>query len=164
MPTMKVLLLCSAIALVTPLGCTMTPGGLALRPDGTPGPEACPAKALEVMRYLKLRVGDAALVELDANQMGAWPITLYDGPIESVLQDDFGTIEAPARLYGWVWTGGPQVVIRYYEAHPLDGDKVPICAVARLGDGQLRKRPESKPGTAILNASVASAFIVESFR
>jgi hypothetical protein len=164
MPTIKVLLFCSALALLASSGCTTTPGGVTLRPDGTPGPEACSAKALEVMRYLKLHVGDAALVELDANQMGAWPITIYDGPIESVLQDDFGTIEAPARLYGWVWTGGPQVVIRYYEAHPLDGDKVPICAVARLGDGQLRKRPESKPGTAILNASVASAFVVESFR
>ncbi|HYO59644.1 serine/threonine protein kinase [Archangium sp.] len=164
MPTLKVMFFCSAIVLLTSSGCTTVPGRVTLRPDGTPGPEACPAKALEIMRYLKLHVGDAALVELDANQMGAWPITIYDGPIESVLQEDLGTIERPARLYGWVWTGGPQVVIRYYEAHPLDGDKVPICAVARLGDGQLRKRPESKPGTAILNASVASAFIVDSFR
>jgi hypothetical protein len=116
------------------------------------------------MRYLKLHVGDAAWVELDANQVGAKPITLYDGPVESVLQDELGTLDATTRLYGWVWTSGPQVVVRYYEAHPPDGDKVPICAVARLGDGQLRKRPESKPGTAILEFSAASAFIVDSFR
>jgi hypothetical protein len=116
------------------------------------------------MRYLKLRVGDAAWVELDANQMDARPITLYEGPVESILDGDLGTLSSPARLYGYIWTGGPQVVIRYYEADPLDGDKVPICAVARLGKSQLRKRPESKPGTAILESSSASVFIVDSFR
>jgi hypothetical protein len=165
MPMMKALLpLCAILSLISS-GCTTTAGNVMLRPDGTPGPEACPAKALEVMRYLKLHVGDAALVELDANQMGATPITLYDGPVESVLKEDIGTLDGPARLYGRVWTSGPQVVIRYYEAHPLDGgDKVPICAVARLGNGQLRKRPESKPGTAILDYSIADAFIVDSFR
>ena len=65
---------------------------------------------------------------------------------------------------GQVWTSGPQVVIRYYEAQAPDGDKVPICAVARLGDDQMQKRPESKPGTAILDGSVAAAFIVDAFR
>ncbi|PTL76978.1 hypothetical protein DAT35_45845 [Vitiosangium sp. GDMCC 1.1324] len=50
-------------------------------------------------------------------------------------------------------------------AHCVDsGDTVPICAMARLGDGQLRNRPESKPGTAILEFSIADAFIVDSFR
>jgi hypothetical protein len=39
-----------------------------------------------------------------------------------------------------------------------------ICSVARLGDGQLRKRPGSKLGIAILDFSVASAYVVESFR
>jgi len=62
-----------------------------------------------------------------------------------------------------VWTSGPQVVVRYYEAKPPDGDTVPICAVARLGD-QMRKRPESKPGTAILDYSSAAVFVVDSFR
>ncbi|WP_257452806.1 serine/threonine protein kinase [Archangium lipolyticum] len=165
MPMAKAFTRLSAILFLTSASCTTIAGDVRLRPDGTPGPEACPAKALEVMRYLKLHVGDAALVELDANQMGATPITLYDGPVESVLKEDIGTLEGPARLYGRVWTSGPQVVVRYYEAHPLDGgDKVPICAVARLGNGQLRKRPESKPGTAILDYSIADAFIVDSFR
>jgi hypothetical protein len=165
MPMTKARVLFSAILLLMSSGCTTTLGNVRLRPDGTPGPEACPAKALEVMRYLKLHVGDAALVELDANQMGARPITLYDGPVESVLQEDLGTLDRPSRLYGRVWTSGSQVVIRYYEAHPLDGgDRVPICAVARLGNGQLRKRPESKPGMAILDYSIADAFIVDAFQ
>ncbi len=120
---------------------------------------------MEVMEYLQLSVGAAGLVELDANQTDSSPITLYDGPIESFLDDDLGLLDSPARLYGWVWTGGPQVVIRYYEAHPLRGGKrVPICAVARASKGQLRKRPDSKPGTAVLEFSRAAVYIVDEYR
>ncbi|HEX8705828.1 MAG TPA: serine/threonine protein kinase, partial [Myxococcaceae bacterium] len=143
--------------------CT-TAGGVSLRPDGTPGPQECPEKALEVMRYLRMRVGDSALIYFDANQIGSRRTTLYDGPVESVMKEELGTLGTLTRLYGQVWTSGPQVVIRYYEAHPVDGDKVPICAVARLGDDQMRKLPESKPGMAILEGSVAAAFIVDAFR
>ena len=135
-----------------------------MRPDGTPGPQKCPEEARKAMNYLRMFVGASAWVQIDANQSSG-PITLYDGPIESQIEDDLGLLEAPARLYGWVWTGGSQPVIRYYEAHPLTGgDKVPICAVARLGLGQLRKRPESKPGTAILDSHLAGVYIVDEFR
>ncbi|MCP3144409.1 serine/threonine protein kinase [Pyxidicoccus xibeiensis] len=157
--------LCFAVLLATSAGCTATgPGGVALRPDGTPGSEKCPEEALKAMRYLRARVGDGASVELDANQDDARPITLYDGLVESVLFGELGTLGTGTRLYGRVWTGGPQVVIRYYEAHPLDGDKVPICAVARLSKGQLRKLHESKPGMALLEFSTAGVFIVDEFR
>jgi hypothetical protein len=157
-----VLLGCALLFLVSS-GCT-APGGVALRPDGTPGSQKCPEEARKAMNYLRMFVGASAWVQIDANQSRG-PITLYDGPIESQLEDDLGLVESPARLYGWVWTGGPQPVIRYYEAHPLrGGDKVPICAVARLGLGQLRKRPESKPGTAILDSHLAGVYIVDEFR
>ena len=159
----KLLLLSSSVLLATSSGC-ITTGGLALRPDGTPGPQECPAEAKTVMRALKLHVGDTVLVELDANQIKSRRITLYDGPIESILMNDFGTLETTTRLYGQVWTAGPQVVIRYYEAHPPDSEKLPICAVARLSEDQMRKLPESKPGTAILEGSVAAAYIVDAFR
>jgi hypothetical protein len=152
------------LLLLTSSGCTTTSGGVALRPDGSPGPQECPEEAKKAMRYMKLRVGDAAWVELDANQIKSKPITLYDGPIESILDEDFGTLEATTRLYGQVWTAGPQVVIRYYEAHPPESEKVPICAVARLSENQLRKLPASKPGMALLEFSAASAYIVEAFR
>jgi hypothetical protein len=111
-----------------------------------------------------MHVSDSADVQLDANQIDASPITLYDGPVESYLDSSLGMLGSGTRLYGRVWTSGPQVVVRYYEAKPPDGDTVAICAVARLGDGQLRKRPESKPGTAILDFSGASVFVVDSFR
>jgi hypothetical protein len=116
------------------------------------------------MKLLQMRVGDAAGVELDANQIDATPITLYDGPVESFLDDSLGALDPGSRLYGQVWTGGPQVVVRYYEARPPGGDIVPICAVARLGGGQMRKRPESKPGTAILEFSRAGVYVVDGFR
>ncbi|NVJ01321.1 MULTISPECIES: serine/threonine protein kinase [unclassified Myxococcus] len=163
MHTIKALLLGSIVLLTTSSGCTTT-GGVALRPDGTPGPQECSAKALEVMRYLKLHVGDSAWVDLDANQLDARRITLYDGPIESILDEELGTLESTTRLYGQVWTSGPQVVIRWYEAHPPDSEKVPLCAVARLSRDQMRKLPESKPGMAILEGSKAAAYIVDAFR
>jgi hypothetical protein len=163
MPTTKARVLSSIILRATSSGCT-TAGGVALRPDGSPGPQECPEEAKRVMEALKLRVGDAALVELDANQLRSKRVTLYDGPIESVLKGEFGTLESTTRLYGQVWTAGAQVVIRYYEAHPPDSAKLPICAVARLSYDQMRKLPESTPGMAILDGSTAAAYIVDAFR
>ena len=152
----------SVALLLVAAGCPSA--GVPLRPDGTPGPQKCPEEALKAMRYLRLRVGDAAAVELDLNQADASPITLYEGPVESELNSALGILDSGTRLYGRVWTSGPQAVIRYYEAHPLDGEKVPICAVARLAMGQLRKLPESKPGMAILEFSSAGVYIVDEFR
>ncbi|MBN1207672.1 MAG: serine/threonine protein kinase [Myxococcaceae bacterium] len=164
MPTAQALSIGSVLLLCTFCGCTTTSGGVALRPDGTPGPQECSEEAKLTMRAMRLQVGDTAWVELDANQIKSSPIYLYDGPIESVLKDDFGTLEATTRLYGQVWTGGPQVVIRYYEADPPDLEKLPICAVARLSENQLRKLPGSKPGMAILQFSVSGVTVVDSFR
>ena len=155
-------LLSSLVLLLATLGCP--PGGVQLRADGSPGSEKCPEEALKTMRILRMHVSDSADVQLDANQIDASPITLYDGPVESYLDGSLGTLYSGTRLYGRVWTSGPQVVIRYYEAKPPDGDKVPICAVARSSKGQLRKRPDSKQGTAILEFSSSMAFIVDEFR
>ncbi|MFP2932500.1 serine/threonine protein kinase [Pyxidicoccus sp. 3LG] len=163
MPSARSLFFSTIALLATTSGCATT-SGVSLRSDGTPGPQECSEEALKTMSILRMRVGDSALVDLDANQIRTEPITLYEGPIESVLREGLGTLEAPTRLYGKVWTSGPQVVIRYYEAHPVDGDKLPICAVARLGMGQMRKLPESKPGTGILESSIAAAFVVNAFR
>jgi hypothetical protein len=81
-----------------------------------------------------------------------------------MLSEELGTLETTTRLYGQVWTAGPQVVIRWYEAQPPNSEKVPICAVARLSRDQMRKLPESKPGMAILDGSTAAAYIVDAFR
>ncbi|HZI12737.1 MAG TPA: serine/threonine protein kinase [Myxococcus sp.] len=165
MPPSKFVRLSCVVLLMTSSGCAGTAQGrVAVRPDGTPGPEPCPEESLKAMRYLRLRVGDSALVELDVNQTDTSPIRLYEGPVESMLEDDLGILDSPTRLYGHVWTDGPQAVIRYYWAQPYDGERVPICAVARLGKGQLAKRPESVPGIAILSFSRAGVYIVDEFR
>jgi hypothetical protein len=162
----KFALLGCAVLLAMSSGCLgIATGGVSLRPDGTPGTEPCPEEARKAMKYLQMFVGESAWVQLDANQTRAYPITLYEGPIESMLEENLGLLEAPARLYGRVWTGGPQAVIRYYAAQPLNGsDEIPICAVARLGMGQLRKKPESKPGMAVLGSPRAGVYIVNEFR
>lgn len=98
------------------------------------------------------------------NQSRSRRITLYDGPLESILKNDFGTLETTTPLYGQVWASGPQVVIQFYAAHPPDSEWFPICAVARFSEGQMRKQPASKPGTAILEGPVAAVHVVAAFR
>jgi hypothetical protein len=144
------------------LGCAGA--GVPLRPDGSPGPQDCPQKALEAMRILRLRPGDASSAEIDANQSSQDSITVNDGPVESVLAEYLGYLPPATRLYGQIWTGGPNVVIRYYEARPPDGDPIPFCAVARLGHGGLRKRPGPRPGSAVLEFSQTGIYIVDAFR
>jgi hypothetical protein len=148
--------------LLSVAGCSSA--GVVLRSDGSPGPENCSEEALKTMRILRMRVGDSASAHLDANQIDASPTIVYDGPLETYLTESLGTLDPGTRLYGQAWTAGFQVVVRYYEAHPPDGDKVPLCAVARLGMGQMRKRSDSKPGTALLEHGSVAVFVVDSFR
>jgi hypothetical protein len=154
----------SIAALLTCWSLACAAPGVSLRPDGRPGPEACSDKALEVMRILRLRPGEGAFMEIDANQVHQSPITLTDGPVESVLTEELGLLPVPTRLYGRIWTGGAYVVIRYYEARPPDGDPIPICGVARDDRGGLIKRPDSRPGIALLDNSGAAVWIVDAFR
>jgi hypothetical protein len=119
------------------------------------------------MAILRLHPSDSAWMVIDLNKRGQHDITVNDGPIESALEEPLGisVLETGTRLYGRVWTSGPDVVIRYYEARPLDpGGPIAICAVARLGLGELRKKPGPAPGSATLGTSVAGFVIVDSFR
>ena len=134
-----------------------------LLPDGSPSPEPCPREARQIMEALKLKAGDAAHVEIDANQVQREPLTINAGPIESIMLGPLGKLEGMSRLYGRVWTSGPRVVIRYYWAQEAGGTRIPICAVARLGGGELEGKPGRFPGSAELPYSDALAFIVESF-
>jgi len=147
------------------LGC-VGPGMVALRPDGSPGPEPCPREALRAMEILGLLVGDTGSIDLDANKIDASTITVYDGPIESALERGLSHVFPPAtNFYGKVWTSGPWIVIRYYEARRLDGTPaVPICAVARRGGDELKKIPGPARGSAVLDFSEALIVIVDSFR
>ncbi len=154
----------SALILLACLGLGCAGPGVSLRADGSPGPQACAPKALEAMRILRLRPGDSASFVIDANQSSQSPVSLTDGPVESYLLEELGYLSPLTRLYGQIWTGGPNVIIRYYEARPLDAEPIPICAVARLGRGGLQKKPESPPGVALIDDSRAAVFIVDGFR
>lgn len=112
------------------------------------------------MRILRMRVGDGAKVELDANQLNQRSMTLYEGPVESYLDGPLGTLEAGTRLYGRVWIGKRKAVVRYYEAHPVDGEPVPICAVVR----DVLVKDHSLPGMTTLDFSGALVFVVNAYR
>lgn len=144
------------------LGCASS--GVSLRADGSPGPEECPEGALKMMRLLRIQPGDTAWLEIDANQTHHSPVTLSDGPVESHLDEELGALPSGTNLYGRIWTSGPVVIIRYYQARPRDGDIIPFCAVARLAGGGLQPKPGSRPGTAILGSSRAGLYVVDAFR
>ncbi len=112
-----------------------------------------------------LSPGDAATVVIDANQDNdQGPISVNDGPVESYLTKRLGWMQVGTRLYGRIWTSGPNVVIRYYEARPLEGETFPICAVARLGNEGLKKLPGFGKGNALLEFPDAGIYIVDAFR
>ena len=163
MPNGKALVLGSFALLAASSGC-VTPGKVWLYPDGSPGPEECPDEAKKAMRYMDVHVGDRSALYIDANQSENEFTVLHGGPIESILLEGFGPLRGASRLYGQVWIGGPQVVIRYYAAQAPSGEKVPFCAVARFGGDQMKKLPDSKPGSAKLLGSTAYAYVVDAFR
>ncbi|HEX8825950.1 MAG TPA: serine/threonine protein kinase [Archangium sp.] len=164
-PSMTVAPLMAMVVLVcTSLGCATGPR-VPLRADGSPGPEKCSDEALKAMRILRLMPETGAFIEIDENQIGKSPVILVDGYIESLMDEELETLPANTRLYGKVWTDGPLVVIRYYEAQPPDSDRVPICGVVRWGPEGVngRKLSGSRPGVAVLKLSRASMWIVDEF-
>lgn len=161
------LLLCVAFGCVPPAARTSdliaAGADVPLTPDGTPAAEPCPETAKAVMKALRLRPGETARVEIDANQFEREPLTVQAGPIESLMMEPMGRLEGASRLYGRVWTSGPRVVIRYYHAQMAGGEVIPICAVARMASGQLEGKPGRFPHSTELQFSSALAFIVEDF-
>jgi len=134
-----------------------------LRPDGSPVPEPCPAEALQAMRLLGLRPGYAVDVEIDANQIEREPLTVFAGPIESIMRRPMTRLDGGTRLYGRIWTTGRGVVIRYYRAQEPGREAFPICAVARRGGDELAGTPGKWPNSVELQSSSAMAVIVEEF-
>jgi hypothetical protein len=157
---LKQAVLWAGVALVVSLGCA----GVPVRADGSPGPQPCSDKALEVMRLLNLHPGDAVPLVIDANKEAQEPVTLTDGPVEGILASALGPFPEGTLVYGQIWTGGTEVVIRYYEARYRKGERVPICAVAREVMGGLSKQPGSRPGVAVIEDAYALLVIVDAFR
>ena len=138
--------------------------GVGLRPDGTPESEKCPKRAMETMARLGLTPGDGTFIVADISLTDQEPARFVEGPVVGVMDvRPMGGIPVGTRLYGRVWTGGSEAVIRYYEAELPDGRRLPICAVAQDAGGGLVKRPDSPPGSAFLPDSGTGLSIVSVF-
>ncbi len=133
-------------------------------PDGSPAPEPCPPDAKAAITALGLRNPPGqALAEIDANHFESQPLTLFSGPVESVLRERLGPIPRGSRFYGRIWIAKRGVVIRYYHAQMINGDVFPIRAVARRDADEMKATPGAYPGSAELESSTAWIFIVEEF-
>jgi len=136
-----------------------------LLPDGSPAPEPCPPNAKDVIRALGLQnPPGGALAEIDANHVQSQPLTVFSGPVESVLVYRLGPIGGGSRFYGRIWITKRGVVIRYYHAQMIKGEVFPICAVARRDGDEMKSNPGAYPGSAELESSTAWIYIVDDFR
>ena len=134
-------------------------------PDGSPAPEPCPPNAKNVITALGLgNPPGGSLAEIDTNQYRSKRLTLFSGPVESVLVERLGPIRAGSRFYGRIWVTKRGVVIRYYHAQMIKGDVFPICAVARRDADEMKSNPGAYPGSAELESSTALIYIVDDFR
>lgn len=116
-----------------------------------------------VMAALRFRPPAKGAIIVDAGQATPQSVIVYDGPIESILGQTVGALEDGTRLYGRVWTGRRHVIIRYYTAQLPNGEKFPICAVARMGGEPLRAKRGPYPGSAELEDPVGWVLAVEEF-
>jgi len=146
--------------LLLSVGCTSVP----LRPDGTPGPEKCPAKALDAMKKLGISPGDTAYIVIETSKYGQSPLALSDGLLEGYLEHALGSLPSGTRLYGQIWTGSTAVVIRYLEVYNPQVGRFPFCGIVLNKDGSLNKRPGSSPGIGIIRDDHGTLQAVTSFR
>ncbi|RKH75497.1 serine/threonine protein kinase, partial [Corallococcus sp. AB045] len=107
--------------------------GAQVRPDAS----RCPTGSLEAMRKLGVNKGGSASVYTDITQpgRGAEDAIVHDGPIVSLVIEQYGHLPEGTRLYGRLWTGGGRVTGRYTKAELPDGSIHPVCFVYGNHDG-----------------------------
>lgn len=115
------------------------------------------------MQRLGLAVSDRAPIRIDPRSEQN-PLVVLNGPIESLLEDEFGALPTGTRLHGQVWTEGPDVVIRYHEVRTPLGRTYPFCGIAIDGSDGMTKRPDSPPGAGIIPDAAAIVRVVDAFR
>jgi hypothetical protein len=129
-----------------------------------PRPEPCPEGAIAAMRARRIWPGDDAAMYIDRFREDDRPVTLEAGPVESKLFTPLGDLPNGALVFGYLWTLGDEVVIRYYEATDAQGVRFPFCAIAHDGEDGLKKFPGSPPGKAIIRDDAAVLLVVDTFR
>ena len=124
-----------------------------------PPPEDCPPENLRVMEStLGIRVGDIANIVIEpAKSIGADPIAVPRGRVESVLVSGLGKVPEPDKvefyLYGELLFGKDRVYGRYTELVSPKGERYPVCL-------QLHDRRDGKLGMPMAPGSGTGAALV----
>ncbi|WP_158626355.1 serine/threonine-protein kinase [Corallococcus sp. AB049A] len=144
----------AAVGAAVLTGCT----GAQVRPE----PSRCPTGSLEAMRKLGLNKGGSASVYTDITQpgRGSEDAIVHDGPIVSLVIEQYGDLPEGTRLYGRLWTGEGRVTGRYTRAELPDGSIYPVCFVYGNYDGG-RWSEGSKPGAARMPRTFAYTVVHE---
>jgi serine/threonine-protein kinase len=101
-----------------------------------PPQRECSREARAAMDQLEIPDGDSEHVLLDANQPGfASDHAIFrDGPLVSSLKESFGDLPPGTLVYGYLWTGGKNIVAHYDRVKLPTGEIFPVCFA--LGDDQ----------------------------
>jgi len=132
-----------------------------------PPPQECPARAVETMTALGLRLGDETSVEWTSVDGRAFPVR-EDSPVTVFGDWDTPTgktaLPAETRLFGRVYIGEKRVYGRFTEARTPSGETYPVC-LELWDDGELGAaiEPESQPGKPLVSLA-ADARVVDRFR
>ncbi|WP_434301622.1 serine/threonine protein kinase [Corallococcus exiguus] len=128
-----------------------------------PEPGRCPTGSLEAMRKLGLNKGGTASIYHDITQPGrtSEQLIVHDGPIVSLVIEQYGNLPKGARLYGRLWTGEGRVTGRYTKAELPDGSIHPVCFVYGNLDG-FEWEEGSKPG-AVRMSRISAYTVVHEF-
>lgn len=145
----------AAVGAAVLTGCT----GAQVRPE----PSRCPTGSLEAMRKLGLNKTGGAAIYTDITQPGRGyeDVIVHDGPIVSLVIEQYGDLPKGTRLFGRLWTGEGRVTGRYTKAELPDGSIYPVCFVyGNYNGGEWNEG--SKPGAVRMPRTWAYT-VVDSF-
>jgi serine/threonine-protein kinase len=132
-----------------------------------PPPQECPARAVETMTALGLRLGETGVVEWSRVRGRAIPVR-EDSPVTVFGDWDTPTgktaLPTNTRLSGRVYIGEKRVYGRFTEARTPKGETYPVC-LELWDDGELGAaiEPDSQPGKPLVTPG-ADVRVVDRFR
>ncbi|WP_309889282.1 serine/threonine-protein kinase [Archangium sp.] len=132
-----------------------------------PPPQECPARAVEAMTALGLRLGDMKTVEWTQVDGRPFPVR-EDSPV--IVFGDWDTstgktaLPGDTRISGRIYIGKRRVYGRFTEARTPAGQTYPVC-LELWDDRQLGSaiKPESEPGKPLVSIG-ADVRVVDRFR
>jgi len=132
-----------------------------------PPPQECPARAVETMTALGLRLGDMTIVDWSDARGRPFPVR-EDSPVFVFGDWDTPTgktaLPTNTRLSGRIYFGEKRVYGRFTEARTPAGETYPVC-LELWDDDELGSaiEPESAPGKPLVSIA-ADVRVVDRFR